>query len=190
MTRTLRVTYTPHKKIYAIKFVRELSGLGLKEAKDVVEGDATFTLSSTFDESRLTSFVQEAAREEVHILFVHPSTSTSPSQREAVAAPPSSGGTWALRYHSGPNKIEAIKLARELTGLGLKEAKDLVEQQGLVRDGLSREQAQAMLERFVAVGSLAVLEQGGGARPQLPSPKPGQGGAAAVYGRPADGDDF
>jgi ribosomal protein L7/L12 len=187
MTRTLRVTYTPHKKIYAIKFVRELSGLGLKEAKDVVEGDATFTLSSSFEEWRLASFFEQAAHEEVHFQYADGST----GQREAVVAPPpASGGTWALRYHSGANKIDAIKLARELTGLGLKEAKDLVEQQGLVCDGLAREQAQAILERFAAFGSLVVLEQGGGGRPQLPSPKPGQGGAAAVYGRPADNDDF
>ncbi len=187
MTRTLRVTYTPHKKIYAIKFVRELSGLGLKEAKDVVEGEATFTLSPTFDESRLTSFVKEAAREEVHILFMHSST----GQSEALAAPPPpSGGTWAVRYHSGPNKIEAIRLARELGGYGLKEAKDLVEQQGLVCGGLSRDQAHAIIDRFAAFGSLTVLEQGSGERVQLPSPKAGQGGSFAVYGRPADNDDF
>lgn len=185
MARTLRVTFTEHKKIHAIKYVRELSGLGLKEAKDTVEGDMPFTTS--FDDLRLASFVEAAARDEVYFSFDTP-LAVAPN----IELPRPSGGEWAVRYHSGTNKIEAIRLARELTGLGLKEAKDLVEQQGVILSGLSRAQAQVLIERFASFGSLAVLEQVGaaGGQVQLPAPTPGRAGTPANYGRSNESDDF
>lgn len=45
---------------------------------------------------------------------------------------------------AGPNKIQVIKVVRELTNLGLKEAKDLVEGAPKpVREGVSKEEAEA-----------------------------------------------
>lgn len=53
-------------------------------------------------------------------------------------------------------KIAVIKLIRELTGLGLKEAKDFVEgAPKTVKEGLTSQEAVALQERLVAVGGLA-----------------------------------
>jgi len=49
----------------------------------------------------------------------------------------------AILAEIGPNKIPVIKVVRELTGLGLKEAKDLVDQSPRpVKEGVTREEAQ------------------------------------------------
>lgn len=49
----------------------------------------------------------------------------------------------------GPEKIQVIKVVRELTGLGLKEAKDLVEAAPkMVKEGLSKEEADKIKAKF------------------------------------------
>jgi len=55
---------------------------------------------------------------------------------------------------AGEKKIEVIKVVRELTGLGLKEAKDLVEAAPkAVKEGVSKDDAAKMKEKLVAVGA-------------------------------------
>jgi ribosomal protein L7/L12 len=88
------------RKIEAIKLLREQTGLGLKEAKETVE--ALEQSSGARLHGKLADTMRHAqdASEEVKRLV-----------------------------RSG-QKIEAIKLVREQTGLGLKEAKDLVDRLG------------------------------------------------------------
>ena len=53
----------------------------------------------------------------------------------------------AILTDVGPNKILVIKAVRELTGLGLKEAKDLVDAAPKgVREGVTKEEAEAVKE--------------------------------------------
>lgn len=44
----------------------------------------------------------------------------------------------------GANKVGVIKAVREITGLGLKEAKDLVEATGVIKEGISKDDAAAL----------------------------------------------
>ncbi|PPI86652.1 50S ribosomal protein L7/L12 [Candidatus Pantoea edessiphila] len=44
----------------------------------------------------------------------------------------------------GPNKVAVIKAVRAATGLGLKEAKDLVEATGVIKEGITKEDAAAL----------------------------------------------
>ena len=54
----------------------------------------------------------------------------------------------------GPNKILVIKAVRELTGLGLKEAKDLVDAAPKpVKEGVAREEAEAVREKLAEAGA-------------------------------------
>src|SRR5690554_7440585 len=73
----------------------------------------------------------------------------------AVAAAPAAGGAAAAEEEKtefdvvlaevGAEKIKVIKVVRELTGLGLKEAKDLVEAAPkAVKEGVSKEDAESM----------------------------------------------
>jgi large subunit ribosomal protein L7/L12 len=73
----------------------------------------------------------------------------------AVAAAPAAGGAapaaaaeeqtefTAILAEIGPNKIPVIKVVRELTGLGLKEAKDLVDASPKpVKEGIAKDEAE------------------------------------------------
>jgi len=55
---------------------------------------------------------------------------------------------------AGDKKIQVIKVVRELTGLGLKEAKDLVEGAPKeVKGGISKEEAESMKAKLVEQGA-------------------------------------
>lgn len=58
----------------------------------------------------------------------------------------------------GANKISVIKVVRELTALGLKESKDLVEgAPQAVKEGVSKEDAATMKEKLEAAGATAEI---------------------------------
>ena len=60
---------------------------------------------------------------------------------------------------AGGNKINVIKVVRELTGLGLKEAKDLVEAAPkAVKDGVAKAQAEEMKKKLVEAGATVELK--------------------------------
>ena len=62
---------------------------------------------------------------------------------EAVAAPEEQTEFTATLTEIGPNKIPVIKVVRELTGLGLKEAKDLVDAAPKAdKEGVTRDEAE------------------------------------------------
>ena len=85
----------------------------------------------------------------------------------AVAAAPSAGGDGAAAATTeeqtefdavltevGANKILVIKAVRELTGLGLKEAKDLVDAAPkAVKEGVAREEADQVKEKLAEAGA-------------------------------------
>jgi len=59
----------------------------------------------------------------------------------------------------GDNKIGVIKVVREITGLGLKEAKDLVDgAPKTVKEGLSKDQAEEMKKKLEEAGGKAVIK--------------------------------
>ncbi|MEP6469355.1 MAG: 50S ribosomal protein L7/L12 [Chloroflexota bacterium] len=85
----------------------------------------------------------------------------------AVAAAPAAGGDGAaaaapeeqtefdaVLTEVGPNKILVIKAVRELTGLGLKEAKDLVDAAPkAVKEGVAKEEAEQVKDKLAEAGA-------------------------------------
>jgi len=59
---------------------------------------------------------------------------------------------------TGPRKVEVIKAVRAITGLGLKEAKDLAEAGGVVKEGASKEEAEKFKKDLEAAGAKAELK--------------------------------
>jgi len=80
-----------------------------------------------------------------------------------MMAAPAEGGAAAVEEKTsfdvivkgdGGNKIKVIKVVREATGLGLKEAKDLVDAlPAKVKEGLSKEDADALAEKLKEAGA-------------------------------------
>jgi len=59
----------------------------------------------------------------------------------------------------GAEKIKVIKVVRELTGLGLKEAKDVVDgAPSTVKEGVPKEEAETILAKLKEVGATAEIK--------------------------------
>jgi large subunit ribosomal protein L7/L12 len=82
----------------------------------------------------------------------------------AVAAPAAGAGAAApveektefnvILTAAGANKINVIKVVREVTSLGLKEAKDLVEAAPkAVKEGVNKDEAEAIKKKFIDAGA-------------------------------------
>jgi large subunit ribosomal protein L7/L12 len=85
----------------------------------------------------------------------------------AVAAAPGAGGEAAeektefdvILVAAGEKKINVIKEVRALTGLGLKEAKDLVEAGGkAVKEGVSKDEAEEVKKKLEDAGAKVELK--------------------------------
>lgn len=86
----------------------------------------------------------------------------------AVAAPAAAGASPAAEEKTefdviltsfGANKVNVIKVVRELTGLGLKEAKDLVEgAPALVKESIAKDQASEMKKKLEEAGASAEVK--------------------------------
>src|SRR6266436_4758371 len=84
----------------------------------------------------------------------------------AVAAAPAAGGAAAapvaeektefnvVLVAAGPNKINVIKAVREVTSLGLKEAKDLVDSAPkAIKEGVNKDEAESIKKKFTDAGA-------------------------------------
>jgi large subunit ribosomal protein L7/L12 len=88
----------------------------------------------------------------------------------AVAAPAAGGGAGAAKAEekteftvmltaTGDNKVNVIKAVREVTSLGLKEAKDLVDgAPKAVKEGVSKADAEAVLKKLIDAGAKAEIK--------------------------------
>jgi len=86
----------------------------------------------------------------------------------AVAAPAAGAGAAAAEEKSefnvvlkevGGNKLAVIKVAREVTGLGLKEAKDLVDgAPKTVKESVGKDEAEEIKAKFVEAGAVIELQ--------------------------------
>ena len=78
----------------------------------------------------------------------------------AAAAPAEEKTEFAVHLTSaGDKKINVIKVVREVTSLGLKEAKDLVDgAPKLVKEGVTKDEAAAMKKKFEEVGATVEIK--------------------------------
>ena len=88
----------------------------------------------------------------------------------AAMAGPATGGPAAavaeektefnvMLLEAGANKVSVIKAVREITGLGLKEAKDMVDgAPKAVKEGIAKADAEAAMKKLVEAGAKAELK--------------------------------
>ena len=95
-------------------------------------------------------------------------TAAAPVAAVAVAGPAAAGAAASeeksefdvvLASFDESKKIPVIKVVREITGLGLKEAKDLVEAGGkAVKEGVSKEEAESIKAKLAEAGATVELK--------------------------------
>lgn len=86
-----------------------------------------------------------------------------PAAAAVVAAGPAAGGAAAAAEKTnfdvvlkaaGANKLQVVKLVKELTGLGLKEAKDVVDgAPKTIKEGLPKDEAENLKKQLVEAGA-------------------------------------
>ncbi len=83
----------------------------------------------------------------------------------AVAAAPAGAATEegpstvdVVLANAGANKIAVIKLVRDITGLGLKEAKDLADNGGVVKEKATSDEANELKAKFEEAGATIELK--------------------------------
>ena len=84
----------------------------------------------------------------------------------AVAAAPAAGAAVeegpskvnVVLTSAGANKIAVIKIVRDVTGLGLKEAKAIADNGGAVKEGVDKEEADKLKAQFEEAGATVELQ--------------------------------
>ena len=83
----------------------------------------------------------------------------------AVAAAPAAGTAEegpskvnVVLKDTGANKIAVIKIVRDVTGLGLKEAKDIADNGGTVKEGVDKAEADELKAKFEEAGATIELQ--------------------------------
>jgi large subunit ribosomal protein L7/L12 len=86
-------------------------------------------------------------------MMAAPAAAAGAAPAAAAAAEEQTEFTVALK-DAGPNKINVIKAVREVnSSLGLKEAKDLVENLGTIKEGVSKDEAATIRKKFEDAGA-------------------------------------
>jgi large subunit ribosomal protein L7/L12 len=103
----------------------------------------------------------EAFKTKFNVTIAAVAPAAAPAGGGAAAAPAEEEQTEfaVILKEGGAKKIQVIKVVRELTGLGLKEAKDLVDgAPKTVKDGVAKAEAQAMKAKLEEQGAVVELK--------------------------------
>ena len=117
-----------------------------------------------FDKARIVEELSSATILEIKDLIDTLKDTWGVTAAVAVAAGPAASGGPApvieektefdvVLKEAGANKINVIKEVRAITGLGLKEAKDLTEAGGAVKEGVSKDEAEKIKKQLVDAGA-------------------------------------
>ncbi len=130
-----------------IKVVREMTGFGLKEAKDMVDSfPAYFAKDVSYDQAEIIKKNLTSAGATVEI------------RGSYMAAAPTGGSYSVYLSNCGASKLMVIKVVREATGYGLKDAKEFVERlPACVKSDITYEEAARLKQQFDDVGATAQI---------------------------------
>src|SRR5215203_3310154 len=135
----------PHRR--SSKEDSEMAELNQQQVVDYIKGISVLELSQLVKELEKELGVSAAA--------AMPMAMPAGGGGGAAAAPVEEQTEFtAILTEIGTNKINVIKVVREVTSLGLKEAKDLVESAPKpIKEGIPKDEAEAIKKKFEDVGA-------------------------------------
>ncbi|NEP45198.1 MAG: 50S ribosomal protein L7/L12 [Okeania sp. SIO2H7] len=139
--------YPQDRKIAVLKVVQKVTGLGLREAKDLIESaPSTIKSAIALEEAEQIKQHLEAVGVKVSIL------SEEDAQKDLITV--LDGFNVVLEYCPPDRKIAVVKTVRKITGLGLKEAKDLIERAPTtIKSAIALEEAEQIKQHLEAAGA-------------------------------------
>ena len=130
------------------------TGLSKEDILEAIKGMSVLDLSELVKSLEETFGVSAAAP--VAVAAAGPATGADPS---AGASEEDQSEFKVTLQDIGPNKINVIKAVRELTTLGLKEAKDLVESApAAVKEGIGKDDAESVKTKLEEAGAKVSVE--------------------------------
>lgn len=99
----------------------------------------------------------KAIEEKFGVSAAAPVAAAGPAAAAAPAAEAQTEFDLILKT-AGAKKVDVIKAVRAITGLGLKEAKDLTEAGGVLKEGLSKDDAEKFKKDLEAAGATVELK--------------------------------
>ncbi|MEB3245957.1 MAG: 50S ribosomal protein L7/L12 [Vampirovibrionales bacterium] len=123
--------------------------------------------TKVFEEIKTLTFLQtanlvKAFEEEFGITAAAPvaaAAAAAPAGGAAAPAEEESSEVTLILKDVGANKINVLKVVREITGLGLKEAKDIVDATPKnIMEGVDRKKAQEAEEKLKAAGATCAIQ--------------------------------
>jgi large subunit ribosomal protein L7/L12 len=101
----------------------------------------------------------EAFKEKFNVTIAAAPAAAAPAAGEAAPAVEEKTEFTVVLKEAGAKKIQVIKAVREVTTLGLKEAKDLVDNApGTIREDVSKEEAEAIKKKLEEQGATVELK--------------------------------
>ncbi len=98
----------------------------------------------------------DAMKEEFGVDPSAVAVAAAPAAGEAASEGPSTVNV--VLTSAGANKIAVIKIVRDITGLGLKEAKAIADNGGAVKENVSTEEANELKAKFEEAGATVELQ--------------------------------
>ncbi|KRM49921.1 50S ribosomal protein L7 L12 [Lentilactobacillus kefiri DSM 20587 = JCM 5818] len=119
-----------------------------------------------FDKDNIIDQLKDASISDLNDLVKSIEDEFGVSASAPVAAAGAAGGDGATKdsydvelTESGDQKVKAIKAIRDITGLGLKDAKGLVDKvPSIIKEGASEDEANKIKEQLEAVGGTVTLK--------------------------------
>jgi large subunit ribosomal protein L7/L12 len=122
--------------------------------EDLLEAIGNMTVAELAD-------LIEAFKQRFNVTIAAAPVATAPAAGAAAAAPAEEEQTefTVILKDVGPKKIQVIKAVREVTSLGLKEAKDLVDSApGTLKEGVSKDEAATIKKKLEEQGATVELK--------------------------------
>lgn len=113
--------------------------------EEILESIAQMTVMEVADHIKMME-------EKFGVVAAAAAVAAGPAAAAAEAAEEQTEFTVALKSVDAAKKIACIKEVRAITGLGLKEAKELCENGGVLKEGVSKDEAKSMKEKLEAAG--------------------------------------
>ena len=150
----VELTYIGHSKLNVIKCFKLETGLGLKESKDIIESLGVIKSGIPWEEAQKLSRLLTEAGATVEVSETKNTSGLLHKNPFGSITSNTDSSQWDVKLiHGGPNKFSVVKLVKDQTGLGLREAKNVVDNNAHIIYSVPYERAKEIADLLEEAGA-------------------------------------
>lgn len=155
-TNGIKLIHCGDSKLLIVKIIKELTGLGLKEAKDLADGVPCIILDNIPRNNAKSIIAQlEDAGAKAEIVKLKQTQHHVSSKNGKVEE-----CNDVVLINSGAAKLQVVKIIKDLTGLGLKESKDIVDSTpSYIKKYVSVNEAESLKAILESTGAEVLIQK-------------------------------